>query len=94
MLFANIYRHFVVSFSFTFVSLLMVFVGLEAEKRQEGLVKGIESFNKTGLAHTEIHEKNPLPDQDSRFSFHAAINPNLLKPEDSFIFQGILPQVS
>ena len=41
---------------------------LEAEKQQEQFKKGIQSFPKDKLHHTETAEKNPLPDRESMFS--------------------------
>jgi len=40
-------------------------LGLAAEKQHQGIVEGIEHFNKSGLKMTETKEKNPLPDRNS-----------------------------
>ena len=46
---------------------MLLLTGLKAEKQHEGIVKGIEGFDKNHLQHTQMEEKNPLPDKDSRF---------------------------
>lgn len=43
----------------------MDILGLAAEKQHQGIVEGIEHFNKSGLKMTETKEKNPLPDRNS-----------------------------
>ena len=40
---------------------------VEQEKQHQGLVKGIEAFDKNELHHADTAERNPLPDKDSMY---------------------------
>lgn len=45
------------------------FTDVATEKTQKSLFEGIEKFDASRLKHTEVQEKNPLPDKDGIFMF-------------------------
>lgn len=46
-----------------------MFIDVAAEKTQQTLIAGIETFDPTSLKHTTTQEKNPLPDKDGEYIF-------------------------
>lgn len=50
-------------------NLSSIFTDVAAEKTQQTLIAGIETFDPTSLKHTTTQEKNPLPDKDGKYTF-------------------------
>lgn len=51
------------------------FADVATEKTQKSLFEGIEKFDASRLKHTEVQEKNPLPDKDGIFIFLITLAP-------------------
>ena len=54
----------------------LVYSDVQAEKQHQGLVQGIEGFNKSALGHVSTTEKNSLPDSESMY---------LPRPSDGYL---------
>lgn len=56
-------------FYFPFFDLHLPLADVAAEKTQQTLMSGIETFDPSSLKHTETQEKNLLPDMDGTVSY-------------------------